>query len=69
VQSQDSKQHSRLLRCKNAAKYLSIGTKALRKLIQKGELPYVQLGDANSPFLLDVRDLDRFIEDHKKDSS
>jgi excisionase family DNA binding protein len=54
----------RLLRLKAAAEYLSMGTKALRHLINSGALPYVQLG-ANSPFLVDRRDLDKFIERHK----
>jgi len=55
----------RLLRTKPAARYLGIGTKALRKLIISGELSYVQLQGGNSPFLLDLRDLDRFIDTHK----
>jgi excisionase family DNA binding protein len=54
----------RLLRLKDAAEYLSMGTKALRHLINSKKLPYVQLG-LNSPFLIDVRDLDKFIERHK----
>jgi excisionase family DNA binding protein len=54
----------RLLRLKDAALYLSMGTKALRQLISSGKLPYVQMG-ANSPFLVDRRDLDKFIERHK----
>jgi excisionase family DNA binding protein len=54
----------RLLRLKDAATYLSMGTKALRQLISSGKLPYVQMG-ANSPFLVDRRDLDKFIEKHK----
>ena len=33
--------------------------------IQGGKLPYMQFEDGNSPFLIDVRDLDRFIERHK----
>ena len=45
--------------------YLSMqGKKALRQLISSGKLPYVQMG-ANSPFLIDRRDLDKFIEKHK----
>ena len=55
----------RLLRTGAAARYLGIGTKALRTLILRGELPYVQLQPGNSPFLLDVKDLDRFIEQRK----
>jgi len=54
----------RLLRLKDAARYLSMGAKALRQLINSGRLPYVQLGK-NAPFLVDRRDLDEFIERHK----
>jgi excisionase family DNA binding protein len=56
---------ARLLRTGTAARYVGLGKKALRQLIIEGELPFVQLRPGNSPFLLDVRDLDRFIEMHK----
>jgi len=39
--------------------------KRIRELITTGELPHVQLEPGNSPFLLDTRDLDRFIEARK----
>jgi excisionase family DNA binding protein len=55
----------RLLRTAEAARYLGVGRKAIRALIQAGKLPYVQLQGHNSPFLLDVRDLDKFIESRK----
>lgn len=55
----------RLLRCAQAASYLGVGTKRIRQLILCGELPFVQLQPGNSPFLLDLRDLDRFIEARK----
>jgi excisionase family DNA binding protein len=55
----------RLLRTGAAARYLGVGQKALRILIQKGDLPYVQMRAHNSPFLIDVRDLDQFITAHK----
>lgn len=55
----------RLMRCAQAARYLGIGAKAIRALILRGDLPYVQMKPGNSPFLLDVRDLDRFIEGRK----
>jgi excisionase family DNA binding protein len=55
----------RLLRVTEAARYLSTGTKAIRALIQAGALPYVQLRAHNSPFLIDVRDLDAFIDARK----
>ena len=55
----------RLLRTHEAARYLGLGTKAIRQLIVCGQLPYVQMKPGNSPFLLDRLDLDRFIEMHK----
>ena len=55
----------RLLRTRAAAHYLGLGEKAVRSLVLRGELRVVQLKPGNSPFLLDVRDLDRFIESHK----
>ena len=55
----------RLLRTAEAARYIGVGQKALRALIQAGDLPYVQLRAHNSPFLIDVRDLDEFIEARK----
>ena len=57
---------ARLVRAKDAARYLGVGTKRIHNLILSGELPYVQLQrGGNSPFLLDMRDLDRFIEGAK----
>lgn len=62
----DSQLTARLLRCAQAARYLDVSTKRIRKLILDGELPYIQFSDhANSPFLIDVRDLDRLIEARK----
>ena len=58
----------RLLRTRDAAQYLSISSWKLRRLIQDGRLPVVQDCDG-SPFLLDVRDLDGFIERNKRTAS
>jgi excisionase family DNA binding protein len=58
-------QPRRLLKVKQASHYLSISPWKLRKLIQDGEIPYLQDGDYG-PFLLDIRDLDEFVEKHKK---
>ena len=55
----------RLLRTKEAAAYLSVSPWKLRRLIQDGKLPVVQDGDA-APFLLDVRDLDSYIDRNKR---
>jgi len=54
----------RLLRLKAAAEYMSRSTWKLRHMIQRGEIPVVQDGD-NAPWLVDIGDLDRWIELHK----
>lgn len=53
------------MRVEQAARYLSLGTKAIRTMITEGRLPYVQLKPGNSPFLLDRYDLDKWIETNK----
>lgn len=55
----------RLLRTKEAAEYLGLSPWKLRRLIQDGQLPVVQDADG-SPFLLDLRDLDGYIERNKR---
>ena len=54
----------RLLKVKEAAVYLSISPWSLRKLVQGQEIPIVRLQD-RGPWLLDLRDLDKFIEGRK----
>lgn len=56
----------RLLRTAQAARYLGMGTKAVRKLILAGELRFIQLQAPNGPFLVDKADLDKFIESRKQ---
>jgi excisionase family DNA binding protein len=55
----------RLLRLRTAAEYLSLSPWKMRRLIQEGRLPVVQDADG-SPFLLDVRDLDGYVERNKR---
>jgi len=55
----------RLLRLKAAAEYLSLSPWKVRSLIQAGRLPVVQDGEG-SPFLLDMRDLDNYVERNKR---
>lgn len=55
----------RLMRIKEASSYLSLSPWKLRQLIQAGKLPVVQDTDS-SPFLLDVRDLDGYVERNKR---
>jgi excisionase family DNA binding protein len=55
----------RLMRTRQAAKYLGLSTWALRNLVQHGEIPVIpQQGHA--PWLVDVRDLDSWIERNKR---
>lgn len=58
----------RLLRTLDTAQYLSISSWKLCRLIQAGRLPVVQDGDG-APFLLDVRDLDGYIERNKRNAT
>jgi excisionase family DNA binding protein len=55
----------RLIRTKDAAAYLSMSDWKLRRLIQEGTFPVVQ-DHEGGPFLLDVRDLDSYVESHKR---
>jgi len=55
----------RLLRTKEAAEYLGIKQRKLRTLIQDGQLPVVQAGQG-VPWLLDLRDLDAWVERNKR---
>jgi excisionase family DNA binding protein len=55
----------RLLDIHDAAHYLGMSDKAIRRLITAGELPYVQRLPGRSPYLIDVRDLDRWVEVNK----
>jgi hypothetical protein len=56
----------RLLRLKPAAAYLSMSPGKLRSIVQQGELPVVKYGDGNVPWLLDVKDLDAWVDRHKE---
>ena len=58
-------QNPRLLRLKVAAEYLSLSPWKLRRLIHEGRLRVVQDCDGG-PFLLDVHDLDAFVERNKR---
>jgi excisionase family DNA binding protein len=50
---------------KDAAVYVSLSPWKLRKLVQDGQLPIVKYGE-NAPWLLDVLDLDGWVERHKQ---
>ena len=55
----------RLVRLKEAAGYLSLSPWKLRNLVWAGRLPVVQDCEG-SPFLFDQRDLDSYVEEHKR---
>ena len=59
-----STQTGRLLRTKQAAAYLSMSEWKLRRLIQDAIIPFLQ-DQEGGPFLLDVRDLDAYIDGNK----
>jgi excisionase family DNA binding protein len=56
---------SRLLTIKQAAEYLGVSISSVRRMIQKGEVPVVRYGP-NGPNLIDIRDLDKWIERRKQ---
>ena len=55
----------RLLDVDDAGRYLAMSDKAVRELITLGELPYIQKIPGRSPYLIDIKDLDRWIEGSK----
>ncbi len=61
--TRESSVAKRLLRLKPAAQYLSVSPGTLRAIVQHGELPIIKLAEnGHSPWLLDMRDLDDWIE-------
>ena len=55
----------RLLRTKEAAQYLGMSPSSLRRMVERGEMPYISAGDHTSAWRFDLRDLDAWIESHK----
>lgn len=57
----------RLLRLKPASEYLSISPAKLRQIVQREALPVIRLEEnGDAPWLLDVRDLDAWIDRTKR---
>ncbi len=54
----------RLLSIKEAAQYLSLSVYTVRELIWSGVLPYIKR-EGGRKYLLDIRDLDDFIDSQK----
>ncbi|MGA2965909.1 MAG: hypothetical protein ABSD64_06835 [Terriglobales bacterium] len=53
----------RLLRLRPASEYLSISPAKLREIVQRDGLPVIRLAEnGHAPWLLDVRDIDAWIE-------
>ena len=61
---QDSEElrQPRLLKLRDAAKYLAMSSSKLRTLIQNGELMVIKTGDNTCPWLLDRLEIDRWID-------
>lgn len=55
----------RLIRLKEGATYLSISPGRLRREIQNGAIPVVKLSE-HAPWLVDVQDLDEFVQHRKR---
>ena len=53
----------RLFNVKDAGVYLGISHWTIRELLNRGEIPYCRIG---RKILLDLRDLDRFVEGLKE---
>lgn len=54
----------RLLRLKPAAEYVSLSVWSLRRMIQQGEIPAI-VRQEGVPWLVDVQDLDGWIDRNK----
>jgi excisionase family DNA binding protein len=54
----------RMVRIPQAASYLSMSSWKVRQLIATGVLPFLQ-PEPGSPILLDLADLDRYVETNK----
>ena len=62
----DGDSRRRLYRLKEAAQYLAVSPGTLRSIIQRGELPIIKLAETgHSPWLIDRRELDAWIERSK----
>lgn len=54
----------RLIKIKQAAKYLGMSVWRLRNLTQQGRIRHIP-GEGTAPWLYDIVDLDKFIESSK----
>jgi hypothetical protein len=56
----------RLLDVTDSARYLGTSDKQVRALIMAGELNYIQKVAGRSPYLIDIRDLDSWVDRSKQ---
>jgi hypothetical protein len=57
----------RLLRLRPASEYLSVSPAKLREIVQREGLPVIQLSEnGHAPWLLDIRDLDAWVDRTKR---
>lgn len=64
MKGKNSNPSPRLLRLKVASSYLSLSGAKLRQLIRAGVLPVIQL-EPRGPWLVDIRDLDHYVDINK----
>jgi excisionase family DNA binding protein len=55
----------RVLKTRQAARYLAISAWKLRNIVQAGEIACI-ISDGTSPWLFDIHDLNDWIERHKR---
>jgi excisionase family DNA binding protein len=55
----------RVLSTKEAAAYIGTSVWTLRRLVGRGEIPYIQFGEDTSPWKFLVADLDSFLARHR----
>jgi excisionase family DNA binding protein len=55
----------RMLRTSDAAHYLGLSEATIKRMALAGELRYIKRPGAHTPYLFDVRDLDRWIEQNR----
>ena len=63
-----AKQESRRIGVPEAAEYLGVPVRTLRKMYLRGDLPYIKLGEIGSKrakVLFDTADLDAYLESMK----
>lgn len=55
----------RLVNRAGAAEYLGLSEDVIRGLVYRRQIPFVKIGEGRGRLYFDVRDLDRWIAEHK----